>query len=476
MRKVPAVSAARRVLTALLPVTVLLSACATTKPSSAAPEASADAPAGPVRARAGALSAATPQAVLDPVKLQKVLDDAAASMKSPGLVMAVQIGDGTPWVGVTGCQDEACARKMTPDMKFRVGSISKNFVGVAILQQLDEGKLSLDDSLEKWLPKAFTNIDGNAITVRQLLNHTSGIESYTENEKWLTAVYLKPTHYWQAPGQLLELVQELRKDSIARGTVIKPGSQFSYSNTNFILLGMIAAKADGHPTSDWEPVIQSRFFDKLGMRDSRIPAKKDVQLGSTNQGYVNFYNFLGMGADGKPNCQLVNKDCKNADADFTLQDMSNAWSAGEIISTVGDLLTFINAEAKGTLLSEKTRRLQQTFMETCTPANPHCSTEDVEIGLAMFKQIKYGFIGHRGEIFGFNGTIQYLPQKDLTVVVLSNRTALDGNHVGPIPETVAATLFPDLDQPTDPAAKARIKTLGQTVDRVSHIRLPARFR
>ncbi|MET0401017.1 MAG: serine hydrolase domain-containing protein, partial [Cystobacter sp.] len=299
----------------------------------------------------------------------------------------------------------------------------------------------------------------------QLLNHTSGIESYTENEEWIVRVYKDPTHFWNAPSELLKLV---------RGAHSPPGSPFYYSNTNFILLGMIAAKADGYSFNDWDKVIQRRFLDKLALTNSHIPVPRDVELGSTNRGYVNFYNFLGVGQDGRPNCFIVNPSCQNADSDFTRQDMSNAWSAGEIISTVGDLTKWINAEVKGDLLPPAIRQQQQQFIPTCVPGQKDCHTADVEVGLAMFKQMRFGFIGHRGEIFGFNGTIQYLPQRDLTVVVLSNRTALDGNHVGPIPETVAAALFPGLESRPTPRAPGNSQL--SLPDRLSHFPLPARFR
>lgn len=442
----------------LLSSLFLMGACATTRSADPAP-------------RANALLAMTDRAATGVLnekaaELQTILDDAAKSMQSPGLAMVVQIG-GESWVGVTGCEDEPCTRKMTPDAKFRVGSITKNFVGTAILQQVGEGKISLDDTLEKWVPNAFpgTNIDGKAITIRQLLNHTSGIESYTENEAWMVKVYTDPTHFWNAPSELLKLV---------RGAHNPPGPPFYYSNTNFILLGMISAKADGYSFNDWDKVIQRRFLDKLALTNSHIPAQRDVELGSTNRGYVNFYNFLGMDPNGRPFCFIVNPNCKNADADFTRQDMSNAWSAGEIISTVGDLTKWINAEVKGDLLTPAIRQQQRQFMPTCAPGQKDCHTADIEVGLAMFKQMRFGFIGHRGEIFGFNGTIQYLPQRDLTVVVLSNRTALDGNHVGPIPETVAAALFPGLESKSTPRAPGNSQL--SLPDRLSHVPLPARFR
>ncbi|ATB42407.1 hypothetical protein CYFUS_007885 [Cystobacter fuscus] len=427
-------------------------------------------------------------------KLQAVLEQAAASQKSPGMVMAVQMGNSEPMFFTTGFQDEQKTLPMTIDQKFRVGSITKNFVGTAILQQVDEGKLGLDDTLEKWLPGVIPNIDGNQITIRQMMQHMSGIESFTTDYTWSLTVYTDPTHQWIVPDQLLKMTQDLRAHDIQCNLVVPPGTEFIYSNTNFILLGMIAAKVDGFAQNEWQKVIEQRFFTRLHMENSRVPADDDTSLGSTNHGYVNFYNFYLNTNTGTSACSALTPPCQNEDIDITQQNMTNASSAGAIISTAKDLLTWINAELKGELLSEKIRKEQQTFTSTCKttsseaeagpksesmagevrrqaapsaqglftiaeprrpladpscePASTHCDPT-VEAGLAIFKQNKYGFIGHRGEIFGFDNTIQYLPEKDLTVVVLSNRTALSGNNVAPVPEQVAAVLYPDLKPQTD---------------------------
>nr|AID65221.1 beta-lactamase [Cystobacter fuscus] len=446
-------------LAGLLLAMLSLGACATMPGGDIAPVGTS--------AQHRALCDTPPKGVLNTVKLQALLDKEARVKKSPGMVMAVQVGDSPPWIGVTGCEDAACTRKMTPDSKFRIGSITKNFVGTAILQQVDEGKLRLDDTLERWLPGVFSNIDGKGITLRQLLNHTSGIESYTEAVEWITTLYMRPTQHWKSPEALLSLAEALHEDSIKRWTVISPGTRFSYSNTNYVLLGMISAKADGYSTIEWEKVIQNRFINKLGLSNTRIPSKKDVTLGSTNRGHVNFHNFFGNSRSGESNCVIVDPNCENTDRDFTEQDMSSAWSAGEMISTAGDLLKWVNAELKGPLLSKAIRAQQQTFIETCHWIN--CPTDNILVGLGIFKQTKYGFIGHRGEIFGFNGTFQYLPRKDLTVVVLSNRTALDGNHVGNMPEEVAGILFPSLRR------QRANETDADTTDNIQHIRLPAQF-
>lgn len=483
---------------AWLPTLLLLGGCATTatttqaNPPAPAPEATTPPPA----ARTPPTTTTTGDADVR-AKLQAVLEKAAVSEQAPGMVMVVKMGHSEPMYFTTGFQDEQKTRPMTADQKFRVGSITKNFVGTAILQQVDEGKLSLDDTLEKWLPGIIPNINGNQITIREMLNHTSGIESYTRSLEWSMTVYRDPTHQWDAPNQLLKMTEELRAQSIKCNDVVPPGTEFVYSNTNYILLGMIAAKVDGLALNEWQKVIQRRFFTRLHMNDSSVPGNTDTSLGSTNRGYVNFYNFYYNSSTGSSACTEIQPPCVNADIDITQQNMTNAWSAGAIISTGKDLLTWLDAELKGELLSEKILKEQQTFSSTCTapppavastgkaqalkarrkiapiadrlfmlaeppkakatsdcePVATHCDPT-VQAGLAIFKQDKYGFIGHRGEVFGFDNTIQYLAEKDLTVVVLSNRTALSGNNVAPVPEWVAAALYPDLKPQTASASSA----------------------
>ncbi|WP_375773415.1 beta-lactamase family protein [Archangium gephyra] len=363
--------------------------------------------------------------------LQNLLDETAATMQAPGMVMAVQIGNSKPWIGVTGCLDNPCTKKMKPDATFRLGSITKNFVGMAILQQVGEGKISLDDTLEKWLPGVIPNIDGNAITIRQLMNHTSGIESFTNSPQWIITLITDRNHLYQQPQDLLTLAGQLRAESIAANAVLPPGSPFSYSNTHAILLGMIAAKVDGLPVTDWNKVIENRFLKPLHLKHTFIPGPGELGIGSNNHGYVNLANFVGA-----QNCAMAGLTCEDKLIDFTEQNVTNAAAAGSLVSNAEDLLKWMHAELKGNLLSPQVRQQQQAFIDTGLPG--------LQVGLSIFKQTQYGFIGHRGEIFGFNGTMQYLPSKDMTVIVLSNRTALDGIHVGAVPEQVAAALFPDL--------------------------------
>ena len=389
-------------------------------------------------------------------KLQSLLQMELTTLKTPGMAMAVQVGDGEPWVGAAGVESEWSTAPVTPQSQFRLGSITKNFLGTVILEMVDEGTISLDDTLEKWLPGAITGIDGTQIKIRNLLQHTSGIESYTNPDRWIVTVYTDPQYLWNAPGDLLALAAEAHQDAVANNATVPVGT-FEYSNTNFILLGMIAAKAAGLPEISYDAVLRDRIFERLNLPNTAIPYPADASLdGSTNHGHVDWPNFIGdLGT-----CQAVNPTCADVDTDFTTQEMSNAWSAGSIRSNVLDVLKFTNQELRGNLIKPETQALRESFID---PGR----SDGLTVGLALFRQPKYGIIGHRGEIFGFNATLQYFPDRDTTIVVLANRTALDGNHVGPVPEDVIALMYPDIPvkwtaalSTSQPAAQPRHKRSG----------------
>lgn len=371
--------------------------------------------------------------------LQGQLETANTLLHSPGMVIGVQIGDDPPWIGATGILNQETREPMNTKQRFRLGSITKSFLGTCVLQLVGEGKIGLDDTLETWLPGVFQHIDGKAIKIRNLLSHTSGIESFTEDiNRWFLNVYQVPVEYmFKVPDELLAMADGLREQNIASGSVV-PVGEFRYSNTNFILLAMIATKADGIPNYDWATMVKKRVFDRVGMKDTSIPEPSDAGLaGSQNHGYINWMNNLLSPCDKAADlCLLVTPNCENEDVDFTQQNMTNAWAAGAIISTAEDLLKYLKAQMRGDLLTDDLRAEQQSF----GPTYPNQPT--LEVGLAIFRQGWYGLVGHRGEIYGFNATIQYQPDTETSIVVLSNRTALDGNHVGSVPESLFGAIFP----------------------------------
>ncbi|MGZ0149150.1 serine hydrolase domain-containing protein [Kribbella sp. WER1] len=235
-----------------------------------------------------------------------------------GVVAEVRDG-GRVWRGTSGVAELGTSRAVPAQGRFRAGSISKTFVATVVLQLVGEGRMRLDDSVERWLPGVVPN--GENITVRELLNHTSGIYDYKNtlamppNAEFYTYQY----RTWTAAEQIAR--------AVAHPPVFdKPGSQFNYSNTNYLLLGEIIEKVTGHT---YGVEIERRLIRPLGLRGTSMPGTSTAILGAHMHGYVP--------KDGG----LV---------DFTDMNPSLFGAAGELISTTHDLNRFFAALLGGRLL------------------------------------------------------------------------------------------------------------------------------
>jgi D-alanyl-D-alanine carboxypeptidase len=163
--------------------------------------------------------------------LQAILDEEVNTLKVPGIQAYVRTPDGLTWSGTSGTTDLQRHQPMQQEDILRIGSVTKTFTAVVILKQVEAGQLSLDDHLSRWFP----GIPGaESITVRNLLNHTSGIEDIIPKGMMKSII---PSTVWQE-DELLKLIAGGKPG-------FTPGSQWAYSNSNYILLGMIAEKVTG---------------------------------------------------------------------------------------------------------------------------------------------------------------------------------------------------------------------------------------
>jgi CubicO group peptidase (beta-lactamase class C family) len=205
-----------------------------------------------------AASRAAPRA-----KLQRAVD-ALAAAGAPGAVALVRDGDRT--IRVAGGYGNLAKRTpMRARHRFRVGSSTKTFVAAVVLQLAGEGKLALEDSVERWLPGLVPN--GGQITVRQLLNHTSGLADYApdEDEAFIRRVLANRRRAWQ-PRELVAI-------GTAHPPLFAPGARWSYSNTGYILLGLIVEAAGGNPLG---AELQQRIFAPLRLRATSFDTKPRI--------------------------------------------------------------------------------------------------------------------------------------------------------------------------------------------------------
>lgn len=176
-------------------------------------------------------------------ELQASLDNAIANYGGKGVSLAVILPDGQTWVGTSGIS--TVNTPISPDMMFSIGSATKNFTSAVILQLADEGVLTLEDSLFAWLP-TFPNID-STITIRQLLNHTSGIFDLTENQDIWSDLFA-------------DLYRQWTMEEVINGYILEPnfpkGTDWHYSNTGYLLLRMIIKEATGQ-------TISSQYRERL---------------------------------------------------------------------------------------------------------------------------------------------------------------------------------------------------------------------
>ena len=247
-------------------------------------------------------------------ELQRGLDGVAAI----GAVAEVRSG-GKVWRGSSGIAELGTSRKAPVNARFRAGSISKTFVATVVLQLVAEGRLRLDDFVERWLPGVVPN--GANITVRQLLNHTSGLFDYKNtlsmppNPEFYTYQY----RTWTAAEQI--------QRALAHPPVFdKPGTQYSYSNTNYLLVGEIIEKVTGRTYGE---EIERRLIRPLGLSGTTMPGTSTEIQGPHLHGYVP--------KDGG----LI---------DFTDMNPSLFGASGELISTTRDLNRFFAALLGGRLL------------------------------------------------------------------------------------------------------------------------------
>jgi D-alanyl-D-alanine carboxypeptidase len=300
-----------------------------------------------------------------PAGLQRAADQLVAD-GVPGVIIMTRRGQQVSDV-VAGLADKATGQPMRPQDRVHIGSITKTFVATVVLQLAAEGRLSLNDSVQKLLPGVIAGHGYNParITVRQLLQQTSGIRDYTDDPVFQTVQGLGKT--WQ-PQQLVDIA--LRLGPPVRGWL--------YSNTNYILLGMIIQKVTGHsPITE----ISRRILVPLGLRGTSFPLTSTQIPSPYAHGY---YGSLDV-------TNVVNP--------------SSAWTAGAMISTVSDVARFYRALLTGRLLPPA----QQRELLTTMPVDDSGELFAERYGLGIYSvQLSCGTAwGHDGGYPGGFKTIAY---------------------------------------------------------------------
>ena len=303
-----------------------------------------------------------------------------------------------------------------PDTKFRIGSVTKQFTATLILQLVEEGKIKLDSKITDYLPD-YRKDTGDKITVHQLLNHTSGIPSYTNRPDFFANVS-------RNPYSVADFVKKFASGDLE----FEPGSKFSYNNSGYFLLGAIVEKVTG---KSYETVLTERIFKPLGM---------------TNTGYDNHAPLLQKRASGyekKPEGYV------NA----AYLDMSLPYAAGSMYSTVEDLYKWDQSLYENKILSAESKKLM--FTPGLSNYGYGFVIADQPIGKT---DQKTKIIQHGGGINGFNCLLTRVVDKQQTIILLDNVGL--GQYHGKITNSTISILN---GQPFDAPKKSIAETLYKIV-------------
>jgi CubicO group peptidase (beta-lactamase class C family) len=296
----------------------------------------------------------------------------------PGCAALISVNGNTEYAYCTGKANIELDVPIKLEHKFRIGSMTKQFTAIGIMILQEQGKLNVNDSIQKYIPDF--PVKNHTITIEHLLTHTSGIKSYTIPEI-MDENFMRIYHH---PDSLVKSFSEYPLEFV-------PGSKFSYSNSGYHLLGLIIEKASGKSYSSF---IKKEIFEKAGMKDSRTDSNKAI-IKNRISGYDPFI--------GPVNAQYI--------------DMSIPYSAGNIISTVSDINLWYQALFNYEIVGK------QTLNKVHTP---------YELSDGTMSNYAYGWgldtiqgqpvIRHNGGIPGFLSNGIYFTEQKLLTVVLSNCT------------------------------------------------------
>jgi CubicO group peptidase (beta-lactamase class C family) len=345
---------------------------------------------------------------IDPVALKDTVDKLARELLVPGAVVILHTPQGqfTHRYGVTTYRGTVPTR---PDQHVRVGSNTKTWTGTVILQLVQEGKLELNDPVSKYRPDV---PNGARITIEQLLNMRSGLYNYSESLEINQAMDRQPQKVWK-PEELLAI-------SFKHPPLFAPGTRFSYSNTNYILLGLIAEKLEGKPLAD---IMRERLFQPLGLKNTIYPPITSTALPEPyTHGYMYGNNVITLKNPALPDSmQAAARARKIAPVDHTDDSASWTGAAGMGISTAQDLVKWAQALVSGKLLNADLQKRRLASVQPINPDDPESPAYGW--GIARFG----GLYGHTGEMPGYNTFTGHDPVKGITLVVWTNLApAVDG--------------------------------------------------
>ena len=349
-------------------------------------------------AAAGALQqpARDPASAAVRERLQAALDSAHRAGNFPGATAGVVLADGRAIGLATGMSDTARRVAMTPDHLLLAGSVGKTYAAAVALQLVQEGRLELDAPVSRYLGEEpwFARLPNGAdITVRMLMNHTSGIVRYEFDERFLADLVKDPYRTWTPADRVAYLVGATPPFAAGQG--------WEYSDTNYILLGAIIERLTGQP---YYAEMRRRLLEPLGLRHT-VPSDRP-RIAGLSQGYAGPENFFGgwdtmVGADGR---LMFNPQME--------------WTGGGVATTALDLARWARALYAGDVLGDETRA--QMLRGVPARLGPNAA---YGLGVILRPTPLGASYGHSGFFPGYVTDMMYLPEHGLAVAVQVNTSA-----------------------------------------------------
>jgi len=332
------------------------------------------------------LSTCTDKRPLD-VQFQSALEKGLEKFGVKGVTAAVIMPGGFTWTGTAGVSHDAVP--VDSEMITAIGSIAKNVVATLTLQLAEEDFLSLEDPISEWIPE-YPHIDPR-ITIRQLLNHTSGVYMFWSNQQIWDDLKQDREKIW-APEEVLAYIKE---------PYFPPDQGFRYSNTNYLLMAMIIQKATGHTLAE---ELRARFWEPLGMKNSFTAIQENLP---PNQLHVWGDNW--------------NQDGSFIDMTFLPRQAhdSISFGSGAIYMTAADLARWGHSLFTGKILTPQSMEEMLDFVDSGRGGN----MEGYGLGVQKFRSGTVGMKGCIGHAGGGKGSVAYmvhLPEHEVTVAVLVN--------------------------------------------------------
>jgi D-alanyl-D-alanine carboxypeptidase len=313
--------------------------------------------------------------------LTEAIRSAKQKAALPGVIVGVWRHGKAPYVKTFGVRNKATGKPMALNLHMRIASVTKSFTVTAILQLVDRGKIGLDDPIARYISGV---PHGQEITIRQLAGMRAGLYNYGA-EIVPKAVAQHPHRQW-TPRQLLAI-------GFRHPLLFTPGTDFDYSNTNTVLLGLVVEKVTGEPLRRY---IDRQILRREHMRHTLLPRAAELPSPYA-QGYTNWT------PEGFSKDRILNA---------THWNPSWGWAAGGIISTLGDMRVWTRDLATGKLLRRATQRERLRFL----PAPGEGKGAKYGLGI----ENNNGWIGHNGNQAGYMTFAFYLPSRRTTMVVMVN--------------------------------------------------------